>query len=164
VGTVAGNVLAGLGGDDVLLGLGGNDSLSGEAGRDLILGGDGLDTILGGLGADILSGGAGSDRFRYLAGDLAGGAVDQILDFQAGASGDVLDLSGLLDDAFGAASALGDFARASGSGADVTIEVDLDGTGAAATWQTVATLQGAGTSGADLIRLYFEGSERSISV
>jgi Ca2+-binding RTX toxin-like protein len=163
VGAGSGDTLTGQAGDDILLGLGGDDSLVGAAGVDLILGGDGLDTILGGLGGDILSGGAGSDRFTYLAGDLAGGAVDRILDFGTGASGDIIDLGGLLDGAFGLGSAEGDFARATVSGTDITVQVNLGGT-TSGNWQDVAVLQGAATAGADMIRLYFEGQERPVTV
>ncbi|MGO3929235.1 type I secretion C-terminal target domain-containing protein [Rhodopseudomonas pseudopalustris] len=75
---------------------GGADTINGGVGNDIIYGQEGNDSIIGGTGSDTLSGGSGQDTFKWLAGDLNGGGVDTIIDFQGGASGDVLDLQGLL--------------------------------------------------------------------
>ncbi|WP_349918330.1 retention module-containing protein [Aeromonas veronii] len=115
-GTVVDDVLLGHDGNDIIHGNGGNDhieggagndTLYGDSGNDVLLGGLGTDildggigddTLLGGLGADTLTGGAGKDTFKWLAGD-ADGSTDKITDFTlgTGSSGDVLDLSQLLD-------------------------------------------------------------------
>ena len=60
-------------------------------GNDRIIGGSGNDTIDGGENGDIMSGGAGSDLFIRQYADFS----DTILDFQAGAGGDVLVLKGM---------------------------------------------------------------------
>ena len=44
-----------------------------------------------------LAGGGGSDTFHWDAGDLTGGALDYIADFEKGIAGDILDLSDLLE-------------------------------------------------------------------
>jgi Ca2+-binding RTX toxin-like protein len=78
-------------GDDTLLGGNGNDSLLGGSGNDTLTGGTGNDLLEGGAGFDRLEGNAGSDTFRWRPGDLDGGAIDTILDFNA--RQDVIDLS-----------------------------------------------------------------------
>ncbi|WP_434662899.1 retention module-containing protein [Aeromonas sp. NJAU223] len=101
------DIIHGNGGNDHIEGGAGNDTLYGDSGNDVLLGGLGTDildggigddTLIGGLGADTLTGGAGKDTFKWLAGD-ADGSTDKITDFTlgTGSSGDVLDLSQLLD-------------------------------------------------------------------
>jgi ELWxxDGT repeat protein len=64
-------------------------TLTGGAGRDLLFGEAGDDTIIGNGGNDYMEGGAGRDRFVL----NPGNGWDCIGDFQAGAGGDLLDLS-----------------------------------------------------------------------
>ena len=64
--------------------------LSTGVGRDTLVGGAGNDTLDGGANADVMSGGAGRDTFIRQYADF----VDTILDFQAGAGGDVLLIQG----------------------------------------------------------------------
>ena len=103
------DTLGGLQGTDSLDGGIGNDSLRGGASNDTLLGNDGIDTLLGGNGSDSLTGGAGVDTFAqgstdsvrptitpitFIAGDTItfGNGLDIISDFEAGTSGDKLDL------------------------------------------------------------------------
>ncbi|MFB9971672.1 M10 family metallopeptidase C-terminal domain-containing protein [Pseudoroseomonas cervicalis] len=89
----AGNdTLTGGAGQDTLLGLGGNDTLSGGAGNDSLDGGAGQDWLRGGPGSDTLIGGPGNDVFRWEVEDIAGAALDTVLDFTVG---DTLDFSPL---------------------------------------------------------------------
>jgi hypothetical protein len=71
------------------------DQIYGTSGNDQLHGDNGDDIIIGGPGSDIMTGGAGSDTFKYTPDDLDG-SLDQIADFELGASGDVLDLSAVL--------------------------------------------------------------------
>ncbi len=114
-----------------------DDRLLGGGGADTIQGGAGNDYIWGGMGADLLYGGTGSDRFAYLSVSEGG---DTIADFQAGAGGDVIDLSviairnGWTGDLF----ARGYVALVQ-SGADTLVRVDADGGGDG--YVTLATLK-----------------------
>jgi Ca2+-binding RTX toxin-like protein len=123
------DVISGSGGDDLLLGGKGNDTLGGAGGDDYIWGGQGVDT---------LTGGTGRDRFAYHS--VAEGG-DIISDFQAGANGDVIDLSVIaakLNWADGDVVANG-YARFVQSGNNVLAQVDQDGAGSGG-FATVATL------------------------
>ncbi|WP_431859817.1 hypothetical protein [Azospirillum sp.] len=64
-------------------------TLTGSGERDFLIGGAGNDTITAGAGLDYMEGGAGTDTFVCKPGD----SWDYIQDFQAGAGGDVLDLT-----------------------------------------------------------------------
>ncbi|MBB94223.1 MAG: hypothetical protein CML68_06445 [Rhodobacteraceae bacterium] len=64
-------------------------TLVGTAGNDVLTGGAGDDILVGGQGADQLRGGDGADVFVF---DMGDGALDKVMDFQAGT--DTLDLSG----------------------------------------------------------------------
>lgn len=66
------------------------DTITGSSLNDRIYGNGGNDTIAGGAGNDRLSGGGGRDIFEMTLGD----GRDTITDFQTGASGDRLDLTG----------------------------------------------------------------------
>lgn len=100
-GTEGNDVILGSSGDDVLMGGDGDDRLEGGAGNDTLMGGDGDDILLGGAGDDLLIGGAGDDVMLGGAGadifkfgmDALDGGHDQILDFELGVNGDLLDLS-----------------------------------------------------------------------
>ncbi len=70
-GTVLGETIYALAGDDTVNaddgndyvhGYSGNDTLNGERGDDILLGGDGNDTLVGGYGGDTLIGEDGNDR------------------------------------------------------------------------------------------------------
>ncbi|WP_341989142.1 calcium-binding protein [Azorhizobium sp. AG788] len=98
-GTQATDTLYGGAGLDVLMGGAGRDYLRGGEGNDALLGGDGHDSLRGGGGDDRLEGGWGND---YLVGgtgadtfvfDALNSSRDRILDFQAGADGDKIELS-----------------------------------------------------------------------
>ena len=98
-GTVIGDRIDGLGGDDQPQGNAGNDTLFGGAGEDvvfgeadndlldggpgpdIVLGGDGQDTVRGGAGDDTLFGDAGADMFEISAGE----GVNAVADFELGA-------------------------------------------------------------------------------
>ncbi|WP_061938305.1 Ig-like domain-containing protein [Aureimonas sp. AU22] len=124
-----------LGVDDILIGTVRDDKLLGGLGKDVIDGGDGNDYIWGGAGADILTGGAGRDRFAYNA--LSEGG-DHITDFQAGANGDLIDVSALgarLGWGFANPIAAGHL-RAVASGSDTRVEAK----GADGSWTLLATL------------------------
>jgi len=76
--------------NDTLRGADGGAWLHGGKGNDRLIGGSGDDTLNGGQNGDVLSGGAGRDRFVR---DIDG-LSDTILDFEAGAAGDVLVIRG----------------------------------------------------------------------
>ena len=126
------HLYGGAGADD-LRGGPGADTISGQAGADVIYGGpgddrlsggDGADELIGGPGADTMDGGAGSDRFSYQS--IADGH-DQILDFQTGSGGDVLDVSDLLTGFDPASSNPDDFVSVTSQGDDTKVDVKPDG-------------------------------------
>lgn len=111
---------------------------------DTINGGAGNDKIMALGGADILTGGSGADQFRYLftTDSGLGANADQILDFVTGS--DKLDFRLLDADPFTAGRQALTFVgtanfvangiaqvRYSDLGADLRVDVDLDGNGAA---------------------------------
>ncbi len=164
-GDSANNTLTGNTGQDLLFGNGGNDNLSGGASNDLLSGGIGDDTLnggigndvlIGGIGNDTLTGGGGADRFAFA--ETGAANVDTITDYQA-SQGNIIDLSSLLDANFGPTSNVADFARLVQTGSNITVQVDTDGTVGGANWADVAILNGYGTSGADLVRVFFEQDE-----
>jgi Ca2+-binding RTX toxin-like protein len=121
-----------------------NDQIRGGALNDTINGGLGDDKLFGFTGADMITGGDGADQFRYVfaADSGVGGLADHITDFVAGT--DKFNFS-LLDadpvaagrqaltfidtQAFSATGAAQ--LRYGVSGANLLIQVDLDGNGTA---------------------------------
>ncbi|HQV03003.1 Calx-beta domain-containing protein [Novosphingobium sp.] len=149
-------VKAALDATNTIFGGDGADQIRGGNLADTIDGGIGDDKIIGLSGADQLTGGAGADQFRYFfAADSGVGAGnrDVILDFNAGE--DKLDfrildadpnLAGRQTLSFigtGAFTAGGSGeARYAVSGADLLVQIDLDGNG---TTDMEMLLQGAGS-------------------
>ncbi|MFM5948852.1 MAG: beta strand repeat-containing protein [Novosphingobium sp.] len=122
----------------------GVNQIRGGSQGDTINGGIGNDKIMGLGGADLLTGGAGSDQFRYLFSTDAGtgAGADQILDFISGS--DKLDFRTLDANPFTAGRQALTFVgtsafvnngiaqvRYTDLGADLRVDVDLDGNGVA---------------------------------
>ncbi|MEZ5715607.1 MAG: calcium-binding protein [Paracoccaceae bacterium] len=63
-GSLPGERMNGLAGNDTILGGGGNDTLRGGSDDDLMTGGDGDDIVIGGTGRDTIFGNAGTDIIR----------------------------------------------------------------------------------------------------
>jgi large repetitive protein len=88
--------------DDILLGDAAANVLVGGDGSELLYGGDGDDVLAGGGGSDMLIGGAGADVFVIDPSALTGiEMVDLIVDYDA-AQGDVIDLTGVIEQLVGA--------------------------------------------------------------
>jgi Ca2+-binding RTX toxin-like protein len=97
----------GCAGDDVIRGDAGNDYIQGDQGNDILIGGTGIDQLYGGAGNDILIleneddyfyGQAGRDTFvvlNNLGFTIGSGLKNLIMDFDASATGDKIDLSGI---------------------------------------------------------------------
>ncbi|MGJ5176990.1 tandem-95 repeat protein [Bradyrhizobium oligotrophicum] len=165
----------GSGGNDIIAGTHGSETLNGGTGNDLLFGNGGNDVLIGGKGSDLLVGGAGSDTFTWQSGDLSGGGLDILVDFESGAGGDVIDLSGLLASVSGNhADAVrfvdsgghSSLASANGSGVlnngDLTLQVNT-GSG----WTSVATIKDTGTNltgGDDVIKMIIDNSQTQMQV
>jgi hypothetical protein len=119
----------------------------GDGTGETLVGGAGADLIAGGGGADVLTGGAGPDLFVWQAGDLAGGVVDQITDFDA--SQDVLDLAALLTAYDPASDVVADFVALSEAGGNTTVSIDQAGGGN----HTTDVVELTGVTGLDLATL-----------
>jgi T1SS-143 domain-containing protein len=132
----------------------------GGAGNDNLTGGAGDDTIAGGKGNDTLKGGGGADIFVFA--DSGAGHVDTILDYSAGQH-DKIDLSGLLDTAFGAGSNESDFVRLFNSGSNVTVQVNTAGAANGANWSDVAVLQDYHAAGNQVL-VQFEQQTHQLTV
>jgi VCBS repeat-containing protein len=154
----ASQTLTGDGAANALSGGAGNDIISGLGGNDTLIGGAGNDRITGGTGIDILTGGAGADRFVWAAGDLAAGP-DTISagDFST-ASGDRIDLAGLLQGSgFNpVTSVLSDYLSVVTSSGNSTIRVDADGAGSGSSFVDLVVLQGV--TGLDLNQMRTNGN------
>jgi Ca2+-binding RTX toxin-like protein len=159
-GGVGDDVLRGGAGNDTLTGGNGADQLTGGAGDDTLQGdcdnrdlwwchyesiekigandiidaGAGDDTIIGGAGADTVTGGTGKDTFIFEVSEDFG---DTITDFNVDEDYIVLfqpiNQQNLTDKAFD------DFVRVTQSGNDAVVQLDLSGN--ASQWTTVATLE-----------------------
>ncbi|WP_315754110.1 MULTISPECIES: VCBS domain-containing protein [unclassified Bradyrhizobium] len=151
------------------------EGVIGSAYDDVINGSSSNDVLIGGAGSDKLTGNGGSDTFKWNAGDLAGGGLDTILDFQTGTSGDVIDISGLLASVSGNHADAVRFvdsgghtslASANGSGVlnngDLTLQINA-GSG----WTNVATIKDTGgnlTAGDDVIKMIIDNSHAQTQV
>ncbi len=127
-------------GRDEIYGQAGPDVIYGDAGADRLYGGAGDDQLIGGPGADTIKGGAGSDTFSY---PSLADAGDRIQDFQTGPSGDVLDVSQLLDGFDPASSEPHAFVSLAARGNGTAVAVNPDGQGEdAVTLVTLTTVSG----------------------
>ncbi len=115
-------------GDDILDGGDGNDLLFGAQGADTLIGGAGEDILFGGSGTDTLTGGTDSDTFVWNSSDVVGD--DVVTDFDA-SSGDILDISDLLQGESADVVDLDNYLSFASDGTDTTISVDIDGDGVA---------------------------------
>jgi hypothetical protein len=152
--------LTGNGNDNLIAGLAGDDTLSG-------LGGD--DILAGGLGSDTMTGGAGADTFVIDTDSLGVGIEDVIVDY-SGADGDEIDLSQLLQGAFGSGldgadgssyvyvnRNVGDTDPNDGNGVEGDLIVDVNGHAGFGGGATVANIQNAATE-ATITILFDDGA------
>jgi len=155
-------ILAGDSGGETLTGSSGNDLLFGNGGNDALSGGSGNDLLFGGTGTDTIDAGAGLDWIRY---EERGTANQDVINNYngVGSSKDVIDLSALLDAAFGPSSNVSDFVKVTDTGANALIQVDVTGSGNFTSAGNIATLTGYGTVG-NTVSIYLEGLERQIQV
>lgn len=108
-------------------------------GADTLIGGGQGDSLYGGDGADTMTGGGGADTFLYrFYGESDAVDKDQITDFTTGDKIDLSFIDAILGGADNGFAFIGDAAfsgagqlRAFGSGANWTIEADVDGNGVA---------------------------------
>ncbi|WP_373091675.1 Ig-like domain-containing protein, partial [Zhongshania sp.] len=141
-GGAGGDKIYGGAGADTLRGDAGDDSLFGGSGDDSLLGGKGEDVLSGGQGDDSLMGGDGRDIFVWANADKgtsAAPAEDVVLDFEAGAGGDVLHLADLLQGE--ESGELSDYLSFQSDGAGGTI-VNIDISGDTGSSQQHITLKG----------------------
>jgi Ca2+-binding RTX toxin-like protein len=111
--------------------------LRGNVASNILTGGEGADTLDGGRGIDRLTGGDGSDLFLRHA--LNEGR-DIIADFQAGAGGDVLDVSDLLI-GFTAGNE-SQFVQCVLSGGNTILRVDANGAAGGAQFTDICVING----------------------
>jgi Ca2+-binding RTX toxin-like protein len=126
-----------------------NDFLSGDAGDDTLVADAGKDILFGGTGSDTMTGDAGGDTFIWKSGD-ADGSTDSITDFTLGMAGvgesDSIDISDLLQNEEN--NPLSDYLTVTDDGTDVSISVDVDGSGGDV--DMIIMLEGIGTGLIDL--------------
>ena len=103
-----------------------NDTIDGTSGDEIIIAGDGDDTISGGGGNDLLYGGDGADEFVFET--VADGEMSAIADFNA-SEGDVIDISGVLEDYSPVDDAINDFIQFTRVDDNTVISVDSNGGG-----------------------------------
>jgi len=117
---------------------GGNDTIHGGDGDDIIYGQEGDDIIYGGAGENILSGGSGADTFVM---EAVKQGIDVIRDFDAN-EGDVLDISGLLQNYDPVQQAIDDFVFTRDEGGGTVLSVDITGSGDASKAVDIVALEG----------------------
>ncbi len=155
VGGAAGQTLNGGAGNDVLAAFHtGPNTLNGGDGNDLLLGGTGNDTLSGGLGNDVLAGGAGADTIVWGTEPLSSANADQVIGYDY-TEGDKINLQNLVGSITNGSAS--DYVHIVGSGNNLLVQVDTDGTANGANFTTAYTLLGANTDGADLVRVAFGG-------
>jgi Ca2+-binding RTX toxin-like protein len=103
-----------------------NDLLEGGAGNDTLYGGAGDDILNGGSGNDDLYGEEGADRFLF---SNLGDGFDTVHDFTAGAGGDIVDISNILEGFDSLTDLISDFVRLTQQGSDVRVDINADGQG-----------------------------------
>jgi Ca2+-binding RTX toxin-like protein len=113
------------------------NAIVGNGSANILNGGTGNDTLVGGAGLDTLTGGSGADHFEVKTLD---GSADRIMDFQKGATGDVLDISNILHGFDSHTSILDNFVHMTRQGSDTAAQINADGAGN--DFVTVAVLQG----------------------
>jgi VCBS repeat-containing protein len=143
------------------------EGVAGSSHNDTFVGTSLADTLLGAGGNDTLTGGTGVDRFVFAESGTSN--ADTISDFVVGASGDILDLGGLLDAVFTTGNTVSNFVRVvdadtSNNGGSSILQVDTSGAGTS--WVNVATLQNTpdGVDTSDHVRIFFEGVEHDVTV
>ncbi len=119
-------ILHGLAGADVITGGTAADIIHGGADNDTISGGGGADEIHGAAGDDALTGGADADTFVF---GYPNAGNDTITDFTTGASGDLIDISLLIESYVAGSSTLSNFVTATTSGGTTTLTIDPNGDG-----------------------------------
>ncbi|MGZ9108267.1 MAG: beta strand repeat-containing protein [Micavibrio sp.] len=108
-------------------------------------------TILsGGAGTDTLNGGAGQDIFTF---DAASWGTNDTVNGYDRTDLDMLDISGLITGYVAGVSDVDSFARLTVSGANLLLQVDQNGATGGASYTTVATLIGLGTSNLNIEEL-----------
>lgn len=120
--------------------------------NDTLYGGDGNDLLYGGFGDDVLYGGDGSDTFLFRSMLEAG---DMIADFETGNSGDILNLTDLLDGFDSSLDDINDFLQLVDDGSDTNLLVNADGEGS--DFAALATFDG-GLGGASVNDLLADGN------
>ncbi len=136
-------------------------ALTGTTGNDILIGGELADLLTGGPGSDALTGGNGADTFAYA--EFGAGNLDSILDYDAG-QGDKLDLSALLDAAYGPGNDTdSNFVQLVNEGGDVKVQVDVDGATGGQNWADVAVLEGYHTAGNSVL-VQFENTTHTLTV
>jgi len=114
-----------------------NDGVTNTYGT-FLEGGSGDDVLVGSDGADTLYGGAGADIFLF---ESTEGGMDTIADFNA-ADGDVLDISGLLQNYDPVQDSINDFVFATEVDGNTVISVDADGSANGVNAVEIAILDG----------------------
>lgn len=130
--------LYGAGGAETLTGTSGVDNLFGLGGNDVLLGKGGADTLVGGTGSDTMTGGTGADCFVF---DSLSG-VDAVTDFVKGATGDILDIRGVLTGYVAGSSTLADFVQVATEGSNTVVRIDQNGAADGAQYVDLVLLQG----------------------